>query len=115
VRTDLIAPADMPKTWDDLVLPKYKGKLVMTDPSFTSLQVGVVAMMSKLRGWDYYEALNRNDVLIVPGNEQAVNLVKSGERPIAAGADSQYANGRGTPAIRSRIFSRPTARSPYPP
>jgi iron(III) transport system substrate-binding protein len=64
----------------------------MTDPSFTSLQVGVVAMMSKLRGWDYYEALNRNDVLIVPGNEQAVNLVKSGERPIAAGADAQYAN-----------------------
>jgi iron(III) transport system substrate-binding protein len=92
VRTDLIAATDVPRTWDDLVLPKYKGKLVMTDPSFTSLQVGVVAMMSKLRGWDYYEALNRNDVLIVPGNEQAVNLVKSGERPIAAGADAQYAN-----------------------
>jgi iron(III) transport system substrate-binding protein len=91
-RTDLIAAADMPKTWDDLILPKYKGKLVMTDPSFTSLQVGVVAMMSKLRGWDYYEQLNKNDVLIVPGNEQAVNLVKTGERPIAAGADAQYAN-----------------------
>ena len=45
-RTDLIAPADLPKTWDDLIHPKYKGKLVMTDPSFTSLQVGVVAMMS---------------------------------------------------------------------
>jgi iron(III) transport system substrate-binding protein len=66
VRTDLVAAADAPKTWDDLTLPKYKGKLVMTDPSFTSLQVGVVAMMSKLRGWDYYEQLNRNDVLIVP-------------------------------------------------
>ena len=26
VRTDLIAPADMLKTWDDLVHPKYKGK-----------------------------------------------------------------------------------------
>jgi iron(III) transport system substrate-binding protein len=92
VRTDLIAAADWPKTWDDLVHPRYKGKLVMTDPSFTSLQVGVVAMMSRLRGWGYYEQLNKNDVLIVPGNEQAVNLVKTGERPIAAGADSQYAN-----------------------
>ena len=91
-RTDLIAAADMPKTWDDLLLPRFKGKLVMTDPSFTSLQVGVVAMMSRLRGWGYYEQLEKNDVLIVPGNEQAVNLVKSGERPIAAGADSQYAN-----------------------
>jgi iron(III) transport system substrate-binding protein len=91
-RIDLIPAADMPKTWDDLLNPKYKGKLVLTNPSFTSLQLGVVAMMSKLRGWDYYERLNKNDVLIVQGNEQALNLVKTGERPIAAGADSQYAN-----------------------
>ena len=61
-RTDLIPAADMPKTWDDLLNPKYKGKLVMTNPSFTSLQLGVVAMMSKMRGWDYFERLNKNDV-----------------------------------------------------
>ena len=91
-RTDRVAAADMPKTWDDLTRPQYKGKLVMTDPSFTSLQVSVIAMLSKLRGWDYYEQLNRNDVLIVPSNEQAINLLKSGERSIAAGADAQYAN-----------------------
>jgi iron(III) transport system substrate-binding protein len=91
-RTDLIPVADMPKTWDDLLNPKYKGKLVMTNPSFTSLQLGVVAMMSKMRGWDYFERLNKNDVLVVQGNEQALNLVKTGERPIAAGGDSQYAN-----------------------
>lgn len=91
-RTDLVAAADMPKTWNDLLHPKWKGKLVMTNPSFTSLQLGVIAMMSKERGWDLYERLNKNDVVVVQGNEQALNLVKSGERPIAAGADSQYAN-----------------------
>jgi len=91
-RTDLIPVSDMPKTWNDLIAPRFKGKLVMTNPSFTSLQLGVVAMMAKERGWDYYEKLNRNDVVIVQGNEQALNLVKTGERPIAAGADSQYAN-----------------------
>jgi iron(III) transport system substrate-binding protein len=91
-RTDVIPPSEMPKSWDDLLNPKYKGKLVMTNPSFTSLQLGVVAMMSKMRGWDYFERLNKNDVLVVQGNEQALNLVKTGERPIAAGADSQYAN-----------------------
>src|SRR5829696_3615448 len=91
-RTDLIPPRDMPKNWDDLLNPKYKGKLVMTNPSFTSLQLGVVAMMSKTRGWDYFERLNKNDVLVVQGNEQALNLVETAERPIAAGADSQYAN-----------------------
>jgi iron(III) transport system substrate-binding protein len=82
----------MPKTWDDLLSPRFKGKLVMTNPSFTSLQLGVVATMAKLRGWEFFEKLNRNDVVVVQGNEQALNLVKTGERPIAAGADSQYAN-----------------------
>jgi iron(III) transport system substrate-binding protein len=91
-RTDLIPAADMPRTWDDLLDPRLKGKLVITNPSFTSLQLGVVAMLSKLRGWDFFERLNRNDVLVVPGNEQALNLVKTGERPIAAAADSQYAS-----------------------
>jgi iron(III) transport system substrate-binding protein len=91
-RTDLIPPHDMPKTWDDLLSPRFKGKLVITNPSFTSLQLGVVAMMSKARGWSFYERLNNNDVVVVQGNEQALNLVKTGERPIAAGADSQYAN-----------------------
>ncbi len=91
-RTDLIPPAEMPKTWDDLLNPKFKGKLVMTNPSFTSLQLAVVAMLSRARGWEFFERLNKNDVMVVQGNEQALNLVKTGERPIAAGADSQYAN-----------------------
>jgi iron(III) transport system substrate-binding protein len=91
-RTDLVPRAEFPKAWSDLTQPKWKGKLVMTDPSFTSLQLGVVAMISKLRGWEFYEALHKNEVLIVKGNEQALSLLKRGERVIAAGADSQYAN-----------------------
>ena len=57
LRSDKVAAADEPKTWDDLADPKYKGKLVMTDPSFTSLQVSVVGSMSKARGWGFYEKL----------------------------------------------------------
>jgi iron(III) transport system substrate-binding protein len=91
VRTDKIAPADEPKTWDDLTAPKYKGKLAMADPSFTSLQVSVVAMMSKLRGWGFYEKLRQNDVMIVPGNQQVADLIKRGERLLAVGALDSYA------------------------
>ena len=68
-RTDLIPLSDMPKTWDDLSSPRFKGKLVLTNPSFTSLQLGVVAMMAKLRGWEFFERLNRNDVVVVQGVE----------------------------------------------
>jgi iron(III) transport system substrate-binding protein len=91
LRTDKIAPADEPKTWDDLTAPRYKGKLAMADPSFTSLQVSVVGMMSKQRGWGFYEKLQQNDVMIVPGNQQVSDLLKRGERLIAVGALDSYA------------------------
>jgi iron(III) transport system substrate-binding protein len=91
LRTDKVAPADEPKTWDDLAAAKYKGRLAMADPSFTSLQVSVVGMMSKLRGWGFYEKLRQNDVMIVPGNQQVADLVKRGERVIAVGALDSYA------------------------
>lgn len=32
VNTDLVAPADLPASWHDLLLPKYKGHIVMEDP-----------------------------------------------------------------------------------
>ena len=91
LRTDKVAPADEPKTWDDLTAPKYKGKLAMADPSFTSLQVSVVGMMSKLHGWSFYEKLRQNDVMIAPGNQQVADLIKRGERVIAVGALDSYA------------------------
>jgi iron(III) transport system substrate-binding protein len=91
LRSDKIAAADEPKTWDDLTDPRYKGKLVMADPSFTSLQVSVVGMMAKLMGWSFYEKLRQNDVLIVPGNQQVADMLKRGERLIAVGALDSYA------------------------
>jgi iron(III) transport system substrate-binding protein len=51
-RSDKVADADLPKTWADLTHPRYKGMLVMTDPSFTALQLTVVGMISKNMGWD---------------------------------------------------------------
>ncbi len=91
LRSDKVAAADEPKTWDDLLAAKYKGKLVMTDPSFTSLQVSVVGMISRARGWGFYEKLRLNDVMIVQGNQQVSDMLKRGERLIAVGALDSYA------------------------
>ena len=90
-RSDKVPAADLPKTWSDLLDVKYKGKLVMTDPSFTALQVSVVGMMSKNRGWDYYEKLRKNDIMIVQSNQQVSDNIKRGERLIAVGALDSYA------------------------
>ncbi len=90
-RADKIAAADLPKTWKDVLDPKYKGKLVMTDPAFTSLQVSVVGMISKINGWGYYESLRKNDIMIVRSNQQVSDTIKRAERIIAVGALDSYA------------------------
>jgi iron(III) transport system substrate-binding protein len=91
LRSDKIAEADEPKTWTDLTNAKYKGKLVIGDPSFTSLLVSVVGMISKERGWGFYEKLRANDTMVVQGNQQAADMLKRGERLIAVGALDSYA------------------------
>ncbi len=90
-RGDKVAAADLPKTWTDLLDPRNKGKLVMTDPSFTALQLTVVSMMSKVKGWDFYEKLHANDIMIVQGNQQVSDNIKRGERLISVGALDSYA------------------------
>src|SRR3954471_8991150 len=51
LRDDKVAAADRPKTWGDLMQPKYKGKMVMADPSFSSLLITIVGMLAKEHGW----------------------------------------------------------------
>jgi iron(III) transport system substrate-binding protein len=92
VRSDKVAKADYPKTWTDALDPKYKGKLVMTDPSFTALQLMVVSTLSHKLGWSYYEKLKANDIMIVQGNQQVTDAIKRGERVIALGALDSYAS-----------------------
>ncbi|HVX91662.1 MAG TPA: ABC transporter substrate-binding protein [Xanthobacteraceae bacterium] len=90
-RKDKLSESDIPKTWSDLVDPKYKGKLVTTDPSFTALGLMTVATLSKKLTWDYYKKLRGNDTMVVPGNQQVSDMLKSGERLVAAGVLDSYA------------------------
>jgi iron(III) transport system substrate-binding protein len=105
-RTDKVAAADLPKQWTDLTSPKYKGQLVMPDPSFTAIQLMVVATLSRKLGWQFYEGLRKNDTLIVQGHEQVYDMLKRGERVIAAESSDPrvYTNGQ-PPANMQTIFS----------
>jgi iron(III) transport system substrate-binding protein len=80
---------ELPKNWTDLTDPRYKGQLVMPDPSFTAIQLMVVGMLSQRYGWDFYRKLRANDTMIVQGHQQVADALKRGERLIAAeGLDS---------------------------
>jgi len=99
IRSDKVAANDVPTTWSDLKQPKYKGLMVMPDPSFTAIQLVVVGMLSKALGWEFYKALRANDTMIVQGHQQVYSTMQQGERVIGAeGADPRsFSDGRDVP------------------
>jgi len=91
VRSDLLPDRDRPKDWPDLLNPKYKGKMVMPDPSFTANQLMVVGMLAQKYGWDFYKKLKADETMIVQGHQQVSDTLKRGERPLAAEGSDAYA------------------------
>jgi iron(III) transport system substrate-binding protein len=88
-RSDKNVP--MPKNWTDLADPKYKGTMVMPDPSYTAIQLMVVGTLSKKYGWEFYQKLRANDIMIVQGHQEVSKVLTRGERLVAAEGADQYA------------------------
>jgi iron(III) transport system substrate-binding protein len=88
VRTDKSLP--LPRNWTDLTDAKYKGLMVMPDPSYTAIQLMVVGTLSRRYGWEFYQKLRANEIMIVQGHQQVAEALTRGERLLAAeGADQQ--------------------------
>lgn len=89
-RKDKVAAGDVPKKWTDLTDPKYSGKMVHADPNYTATAMMVVAHLSKEYGWEFYQKMAKNNVMIVQGAAQVSSALTSGERLIAAYASDSY-------------------------
>lgn len=81
---------DLPRNWTDLTDPRYKGKMVMPDPSYTAIQLMIVGTLSKKYGWEFYQKLRANDIMIVQGHQQVSETLTRGERLLAAEGADQY-------------------------
>jgi len=81
----------MPRNWADLTDARYKGLLVMPDPSYTAIQLMVIGTMSRKYGWEFYEKLRANEIMIVQSHQQVSETLTRGERLIAAEGADQFA------------------------
>lgn len=81
----------LPRNWTDLTDPKYKGLLVMPDPSYTAIQLMVIGTLSRKYGWGFYEKLRANEIMIVQSHQQVSETLTRGERLIAAEGADQFA------------------------
>lgn len=75
-----VAEADAPKSWKDLLDPKWKGQVTIVHPGFSGIAGPWVVSMQKLYGDQFLEDLAKNDPHVVRSLFDPVKVVTAGER-----------------------------------
>jgi iron(III) transport system substrate-binding protein len=87
----IVPAAEAPKTWKDLLDPKWKGKLVTAHPGYSGVIATHVLALVNLYGWDYFKQLAQNKPMLVQSAVDPSGVVASGERPVAVnGGDYNF-------------------------
>lgn len=89
-----ITEEDAPKTWNDLLDPKWNAQLIMTDPSQASTtKYWMAAMMQNEKyGPAFFEALRDNGIELESGTTATHNVVAAGSYQVGVCLDYVSAN-----------------------
>lgn len=79
-----VKPEDAPKTWTDMLDPKWKGKIALGHPAYSGFAGNWAAQMYKMYGKSFLTRLEKQDPQVGRSLFDAVNLLASGERLITA-------------------------------
>jgi len=88
--TKLVSSAEAPRTWKDLLDPKWKGKLVTAHPGYSGVISTHVLALVQLYGWDYFKQLAQNKLMLVQSAVDPAGVVASGERMVAVDGGDYY-------------------------
>ena len=77
--TKSIPAAEAPRTWKDLLDPKWRGKLVTAHPGYSGVIATHVLALVHLHGWDYFKALAQNKPMLVQSAVDPSGVVASVE------------------------------------
>jgi iron(III) transport system substrate-binding protein len=90
--TRVIKPGDAPKSIKALVTdPKWKGKIAISRPTRGGTSSAALMNVIEAVGRDFLKTARERDILLTRGNEQAINAVVSGERPVSWGVSGYRA------------------------
>jgi iron(III) transport system substrate-binding protein len=99
--TSLVTADEAPKSYADLLDPKWKSKIVKSHPSYSGGTLTSTFQVARDVGWDYFEKLARQNVMqvqsaadppkklalgeravMVDGSDYVLTLLKDGGRPV---------------------------------
>ncbi len=96
--TKLIKKEEAPKTWEDLLNPKWKGKFVVD--SRPTYLLCLVPSWGTTKVLDYAKKLGQNSPIFVRGQTEAINLMAAGQYMLSAAgmvSSAQYVMKKGGP------------------
>ena len=87
--TSLIKSEDAPRSFADLLDPKWKGRLVKAHPGYSGTILTATFAMARELGWSYFERLAGQKVMQVQSASDPPKKLALGERAVQAdGADA---------------------------
>jgi iron(III) transport system substrate-binding protein len=82
--TNLVKPEDAPKSYADLLDPKWQGKIVKAHPGYSGAIMTATFVLSRDLGWSYFESLAKQKVMQVQSAADPPKKLLLGERAVMA-------------------------------
>ena len=98
--TDLVKKEDAPKSFKDLLDPKWKGKLVKAHPAYSGTIMNSTFQTARDLGWDYFVKLAAQNVMQVQSATDTPKRIALGERAVMV-------DGAGYLVIRNKEAGQP--------
>jgi iron(III) transport system substrate-binding protein len=82
--TNMVKPQDAPKSFADLLDPKWTGKMVKAHPAYSGTIMTATFQIVQALGWDYLEKLAKQKVMQVQSSTDPPKKLALGERAVMA-------------------------------
>src|SRR6266702_3588695 len=82
--TNLVKAGDAPKSFADLLDPKWVGKIVKAHPGYSGTIMTATYQMSRDLGWEFFEKLAKQRIMQVQSSADPPKKLALGERAVMA-------------------------------